>query len=347
MDPTRLPRPCPACGSELAPGLLVCPACGQLIFSNQLKALAAEAEGHERAQRISDALRVWREALTLLPPNSRQYQTIQEKVNGLASQITAEFSQPYPARPAPDAEAARKKRWSREMGGIGILAALFWKFKFAVLFILTKAKFVLLGLTKASTFFSMALSFAFYWRLWGWKFAAGLIGSIYLHEMGHVFWLQRYGIKATAPMFIPGFGAMIRLRQYPSSPAEEARVGLAGPLWGLGAAALAGAFFLATRSGFWVGLAKLGGWINLFNLMPIWQLDGAHAFKALTRAQRMTVMIAFGAMFLWLREPLLILLTIVAAFRLFDRQMPSQPDRGVEGLFLVLIVALSFLAALS
>ena len=34
-------------------------------------------------------------------------------------------------------------------------------------------------------------------------------------------------------------GAFIRLKQYPASPREEARVGLAGPIWGLGAAAAA------------------------------------------------------------------------------------------------------------
>src|SRR3989454_12639768 len=81
----------------------------------------------------------------------------------------------------------------------------------------------------------MLLSAGVYWAAWGWKFALGVVLSIYVHEMGHVQALQRYGIKATAPMFIPGVGAVVRLKQYPASPREDARVGLAGPLGGLGA----------------------------------------------------------------------------------------------------------------
>ena len=46
----------------------------------------------------------------------------------------------------------------------------------------------------------MLLSAVVYWTIWGWKFAVGVVLSIYVHEMGHVQALQRYGIKATAPM---------------------------------------------------------------------------------------------------------------------------------------------------
>src|SRR2546430_4861243 len=83
----------------------------------------------------------------------------------------------------------------------------------------------------------MLLSAGVYWTIWGWKFALGVVLSIYVHEMGHVQALQRYGIKATAPMFIPGVGAVVRLKQYPADRREDARVGLAGPLWGRPAAA--------------------------------------------------------------------------------------------------------------
>jgi Zn-dependent protease len=30
----------------------------------------------------------------------------------------------------------------------------------------------------------------------------------------------------------------------------------------------------------------VGGWINLSNLLPVWQLDGGRAFNALSRQQR-------------------------------------------------------------
>ena len=32
----------------------------------------------------------------------------------------------------------------------------------------------------------MLLSAGVYWTIWGWKFAVGVVLSIYLHETGHV-----------------------------------------------------------------------------------------------------------------------------------------------------------------
>ena len=51
----------------------------------------------------------------------------------------------------------------------------------------------------ASTFFSMFAFFGLYWSAFGWALAAGLVVSIYIHEMGHVFQLRREGIEASAP----------------------------------------------------------------------------------------------------------------------------------------------------
>ena len=92
---------------------------------------------------------------------------------------------------------------------------------------------------------------------------------------------------ATAPMFIPGFGAFIRMKQHPATVQEEARIGLAGPIWGFAAAAALLPDLRRRRSSpFWAALTHTGAMINLFNLMPVWQLDGGHAFKALNRTER-------------------------------------------------------------
>src|SRR6185295_6272463 len=118
----------------------------------------------------------------------------------------------------------------------GAVGALLAKFKWVVLFLLGKGKILLAGLLKAPTFLSMALALGVYATAFGWKFALGLVVSIYVHEMGHVVWLRRYGIPATAPMFVPGLGAFVRLNQRPATVGEDARVGLAGPVWGAAAA---------------------------------------------------------------------------------------------------------------
>src|SRR5207253_3148688 len=103
------------------------------------------------------------------------------------------------------------------------------------LVLLSKVKFLLLGLTKASTIISMFAFFGLYWSTFGWPLALGLVVSIYIHEMGHVAMLRRLGIASSAPMFIPGVGALVMLKQHVDDPRTDARIGLAGPVWGLGA----------------------------------------------------------------------------------------------------------------
>ena len=53
-------------------------------------------------------------------------------------------------------------------------------------------------------------------------------------------------------MFIPGVGALVQLKQHVDDPLTDAKIGLAGPVWGLGAALAALAVYAlspARRSG--------------------------------------------------------------------------------------------------
>src|SRR5207244_8518739 len=197
------------------------PSCHRLVHADQLKRLAADAQRATQAGDPSGALTAWRRALDLLPPDSTQHQVISARMGDLSRTVDR---QPAAAKPS--------SPWGKGAAGLGAVGTLLFKLKFALVFVLTKAKLLLLGLTKAGTLFSMLLSAGVYWTIWGWKFAFGFVVSIYIHEMGHVQALTRYGIKATAPMFIPGVGAFIRLKQYPTDRREDARVGLAGPIWG-------------------------------------------------------------------------------------------------------------------
>src|SRR5204863_388812 len=113
--------------------------------------------------------------------------------------------------------------------------------------------------------------------------------------------------------FIPGFGAVIRLKQYPADAREDARVELAGPLWGLSAALAAYVVYRVTNVGVWGAIAHFGAWVNLFNLVPVWQLDGARGFRALTRQQRWIAVAIIGLMWFVTSEGLLVLLGLAAA----------------------------------
>ncbi|MEO8050119.1 MAG: site-2 protease family protein [Acidobacteriota bacterium] len=229
----------------------------------------------------------------------------------------------------------------KKLGVIATVAALLFKFKTLGLVILTKGKLVLLGLTKLNTLLSMLVSIGFYWALYGWKFGLGFVLSIYVHEMGHVMALARYGIPASAPMFIPGFGAFVRLKAYPASPGEDARVGLAGPLWGLGAALACMGIGAITGSGLFSALAKVGAWVNVFNLIPVWQLDGSRGFRALTRQHRIYIAALSGLLWLWTSETMLILVALVAVWRCFAKDAPQLPDNVVFFQFAGLLAALS------
>ena len=84
------------------------------------------------------------------------------------------------------------------------------------------------------------------------------------------------------PTFIPGLGAFVRLKQPTPEPRIDARIGLAGPVAGALAAATCLLMYAATRGEIWHALARSGAVINLFNLTPLWTLDGARAFRAMS-----------------------------------------------------------------
>jgi Zn-dependent protease len=345
-----LAHSCPACGTEVAPNLLSCPSCHRLVHADRLKGLAATAEAAERAGELSAALASWREALTLLPPESRQYAVIAGRVAGLGRQVESGASR-IASTSSPQTHPSDSQTASRWSGGvisgiIGSLVLAVWKFKFLAVFLLAKGKFLLLGLTKASTFLSMLAAFGVYWTAFGGWFALGLVLSIYIHEMGHVAALMRYGVAASAPLFLPGLGAVIRLNQSFTDPRQDARVGLAGPIWGLGAAAACAATYGVSHQPIWAALARVGAWINLFNLMPIWQLDGGRAFRSLTRSQRWLAVTAIATAWAVTAEGLLVLLMVVGAARTALEKPAGEPDSGALLQYVALVVVLSAMVVL-
>ena len=336
------PTTCPGCGAQIAASLLSCPTCRRLIHSEQLKELARLAETATAEGQLAEAIGAWRQALQLLPPESRQADVIAAKVVELSGQIEKSGEQPPPLDTKPPADAGQhQSRWGAKAAGVGAIGLLVWKFKFIVVFLATKGKLLLLGLTKSGTLLTMLASLGVYWAAWGWKFAAGLIASIYVHEMGHVAALRRYGIKATAPMFVPGFGAFVRLKEMPATAREDARVGLAGPIWGFTAALVAYGVHLATGWPSWAAIARVGAWINLFNLIPVWQLDGARGFRSLNRGDRWLIVLTMAAMWLWVKDGLLLLMLILAVIHTLVSKPAETSDRYILGLFFVLLVGLS------
>lgn len=326
LTPDVRPSVCARCSTELSALALVCPSCSALVYRDRLEDLAARASMATTEGDRATARALWEEARALVPPQSEQYRQIGERLVALADEA--------PGLPATSPTGHSKTSWWKQ----GAAAAATIGF-----LLIGKLKFLLLGLTKLSTFASMFGFIAVYWSIHGWPLAVGLAGSIYIHEMGHVAMLRRLGIQAGAPLFIPGVGAMVMLKEHVSDPISDARIGLAGPVWGLGAAVASWLTYLATGAPIWLAITELTGFLNLFNLIPIWQLDGSRGFHALSRQERWIVIAVIG-LALWVTG--VGVLWLIAGVALF-RTLQAEAGPGHQPTLLTfagLVLALSWFA---
>lgn len=244
----------------------------------------------------------------------------------------------------PVSGAQPKPEWIKRLGPLGVVLTAALKFKTAILLLLAKGKFVLLGLAKLPTLLSMLASLGVYWGLYGWKFAAGFVGGIYVHEMGHVWMLRRYRLRASAPMFVPGFGAFVSLYDSPADAAQDARIGLAGPLWGAGAALACLLPTVLFPGGVWTAIARATAFINLFNLTPVWTLDGGRAFRALDYQQRVWWLGLTVAMWYLTDSGLFLILLAGGAYRVFWKK--DHAPVGDRGLFFQFAGIMALLGAM-
>jgi Zn-dependent protease len=180
------------------------------------------------------------------------------------------------AEPSPRSARVRalRKRIASALAALAALVAKFFAAIKSVLVLLPKAKL----LTTAGTALASVVLYSLFW---GWTFAFGFVVLMFVHEMGHVIQLRREGIKASAPAFIPGFGAVVMMKSLPNDALAEARVGLAGPVLGTLGAAICFAIAESTNSDMLRALAYVGFLLNLINLVPLVPFDGGRAMAAM------------------------------------------------------------------
>jgi len=315
-----------------------------VVDQDQLKSIAQRAAALYSAGDLEGAHAAWGQALAVLPAQSPQYESVIRTIRQLESEIAARRG--LAGQVVPGAEAPPKNQassWGKRLGPLGAAGALLAKYKWLA-FMVTKGKFLLFGLTKLKTILSLLAFLGIYWAMFGWWFAVGFVGSIFLHEMGHYVMVRRYGFAADGPVFLPGFGAYVRWRGANVDPVVRARISLAGPFFGLLAALASLLVYYATGAGVWLAVAHVGAWINLLNLIPVFIFDGHSAMTPLSRQERMAVLGVALAMLLITSEFVLLFIALGVGYRLYQRDYPQQPSQTTAYCFIGLMVVLGFLS---
>jgi Zn-dependent protease len=159
---------------------------------------------------------------------------------------------------------------------------------------------------------TMLLSLVVYAQIWGWRYAAGFLALLLVHEMGHVIAAGRRGLPVSAPAFIPFMGAFITMQQPPEDVETEAYVAVGGPLLGtLGALAT---YFWAREadSQLLLAIAYSGFFLNLFNLLPISPLDGGRITAVLGPRIWFFGVPLLVALFVWRPNVMLVVIAVLA-----------------------------------
>lgn len=199
----------------------------------------------------------------------------------------------------PDAKKERVKKTAEGIGAVGLgLGAILLKFK-GLLLVLFNFK-LLLALKFGALMFASIWLYALFW---GWKFALVFVLMILAHELGHYFTLKNYGLEARLPMFVPFIGAYT-VGGVPESLEHDAYIALAGPLTGLGVAAICYVFGLETQSAFWYMAAYVGAFVNLFNMIPTPPFDGGRIASALSPSLWVGGFVVFLGLALGLHLPI-------------------------------------------
>jgi len=201
------------------------------------------------------------------------------------------------------------------------------------------------GILKYKFLLGLFISFGAYLWFGGLWFAVGLVGLIFVHEMGHWLEAKRQGLPVSAPLFIPFLGASIFLKEHPESAWREFQLAFAGPLLGSLGAAVVYAIGAAEDSNRLKAIAFLGFFINLFNLLPVVPLDGGRIVTAIHPALWVLGLLGLLALVLYRPNGILLLILVFAAMELWQRW--KQRRFGGAGAYYSVLPWQRFTAAVS
>lgn len=165
---------------------------------------------------------------------------------------------------------------------------------------------------------TMVLCMWAYAMAWGWQFAVAFVLLLFVHEMGHVYALRQFGIRASVPVFIPFVGAFVALKEMPPNVEIEAWTGIAGPLVGTAGATLCWSAGLYTGNPFWYAVAYSGFFLNLFNMVPVRPLDGGRTVAAISPKLWIAGFVVVLVMIIRSFNPILLIILFLAGRNVYD-----------------------------
>lgn len=160
---------------------------------------------------------------------------------------------------------------------------------------------------------TMLLSLGVYALIYGWRYAAGFIAMLAIHEGGHYVEARRRGLAVSLPTFIPFVGAWIQLKDTRMTPQVEAAVAFAGPLAGTVAAFAAYALGSLLQANWLIAVAYAGFFLNLVNLIPVTPLDGGRITALVSPRMWWIGVPLLAALMLWRPSPVFLLVALFAA----------------------------------
>jgi len=151
------------------------------------------------------------------------------------------------------------------------------------------------GVVKAALFGASYASFAV---LTDWRLGALLIAILVFHEYGHLRAMRGFGMQTKGMYLIPFVGG-VAIGEKATTYWQEAYISMQGPVFGLYMTLLAWLGYALTDWSLLGALASFSALINVFNLLPIYPLDGGHVVKAcalsLSSGRSWMFLIAFAA----------------------------------------------------
>ncbi len=131
----------------------------------------------------------------------------------------------------------------------------------------------------------LAASVAVYSVMFTLEFAIALIAVLVFHEYGHLRAMKKCGLPTKGMYLIPFVGGLA-VGDMPKTRWQDVYISMMGPVFGLVMTLVFYIFYLVTESHFAGLVASTSALLNLFNLIPVYPLDGGRVVKSLVFSGR-------------------------------------------------------------